>query len=169
MKENNNEKLFDLSEISDILHNRFSHAELEKKMESGEIKGKKIEDQWYAKKDAIDAFEDKLIQKTVFFTELQHIDLTKVQLNGRILDIGGGGEGIIGLFAGEHVIAIDPSERELKGTPGDCLKIIMDAKDLKFLNESFNTVTVFFTMMYINLMAHVQVFKEIYRVLKPKG
>jgi len=169
MKENNKEKLYDLSEISDILHNRFSHAELEKKMESGEIKGEKIKDQWYAKKDVIDAFMEELIQKTVFFTELHHIDLTKVQLNGRILDIGGGGEGIIGLFAGEHVIVIDPSERELKGAPGDCLKIIMDAKDLKFLNESFDTVTVFFTMMYINLMAHEQVFKEIYRVLKPKG
>ena len=169
MKENNNEKLFDLSEISDILHNRFSHAELEKKMESGEIKGKKIEDQWYAKKDAIDVFEEELMQKTVFFTELHQIDLTKVLLNGRILDIGGGGEGIIGQLAGEHVIAIDPSERELKGAPGDCLKIIMDAKDLKFLNESFDTVTVFFTMMYIKLLAHEQVFKEIYRVLKPKG
>lgn len=169
MKENNKEKLYDLSEISDILHNRFSDEELEKKMESGEIKGEKREDQWYAKKEAIDAFMEELIQKTVFFTELHQIDLTKVQLNGRILDIGGGGEGIIGLLAGEHVIAIDPSERELKGAPGDCLKIIMDAKDLKFLNESFDTVTVFFTMMYINLMAHEQVFKEIYRVLKPKG
>ncbi len=30
------------------------------------------------------------------FIELHKINLTDVELNGRILDIGGGGEGIIG-------------------------------------------------------------------------
>ncbi|MFX1570552.1 MAG: class I SAM-dependent methyltransferase [Promethearchaeota archaeon] len=107
--------------------------------------------------------------KDIFFSELHTVDLTNVNLNGRILDIGGGGEGVIGQFAGPHVIAIDPSERELKEAPGDCIKIIMDGKDLKFLDESFDTITVFFTMMYMQMSDHEQVFKEIYRVLKEHG
>ena len=81
MKENNKEKMYELSEISDILHNRFSQEELINKMESGEIEGEKIDNKWYAKKDAIDTFTEVLIQKTVFFTEFHHIDLKKVQLN----------------------------------------------------------------------------------------
>lgn len=45
----------------------------------------------------------------------------------------------------------------------------MDAKELKFIGESFNNVTSFFTLMYIEKKYHKQVFKEIYRVLKPDG
>ena len=112
---------------------------------------------------------EKENNKDIYFSKLHTVDLTNLKLNGRILDIGGGGEGVIGQFAGPHVIAIDPSERELEEAPGDCLKIIMNAKDLKFLDETFDTITVFFTMMYMQMSDHHQVFKEIYRVLKTKG
>ncbi len=104
------------------------------------------------------------------FIELHKIDLTDVELNGRILDIGGGGEGIIGQLKGEHVVAIDRRESELKeATPGDYLKIIMDAKDLQFLDETFDTATAFFTLMYIPTSNHQKVIQEIYRVLKKGG
>ncbi len=107
--------------------------------------------------------------KDIYFSKLHIVDLTNIKLKGRILDIGGGGEGVIGQFAGPHVIAIDPSDRELKEAPGDCLKIIMNGKELKFLDETFDTITVFFTMMYMQMSDHYQVFKEIYRVLKSNG
>lgn len=107
--------------------------------------------------------------KDIYFSKLHTVDLTNIKLNGRTLDIGGGGEGVIGQFAGSHVIAIDPSERELKEAPGDCIKIIMNGKDMQFLDETFDTVTVFFTMMYMQISDHEQVFKEIYRVLKENG
>jgi SAM-dependent methyltransferase len=89
---------------------------------------------------------------------------------GLILDIGGGGEGIIEQLKGKQTIAVDLSKRELDEAPGDpLLKIVMDARDLKFIDKSFATTTVFFTFMYINPSDHEKVFQEINRVLKPGG
>ncbi|NVM16477.1 MAG: methyltransferase domain-containing protein [Candidatus Lokiarchaeota archaeon] len=110
------------------------------------------------------------MHEKIQFADLHKINLTDVELKGRILDIGGGGEGIIGQLKGEQVVAIDPKESELKeATPGDYLKIIMDAKYLQFLDETFDTTTAFFTLMYIPLSEHQKVFKEIYRVTKKDG
>jgi SAM-dependent methyltransferase len=89
---------------------------------------------------------------------------------GLILDIGGGGEGVIGQLKGKQVVAVDLSKRELEDAPGEPLiKIVMDARDLKFLDSSFETVTVFFTFMYIAPADHAKVFQEIHRVLGPGG
>jgi len=110
------------------------------------------------------------MEEKIKFIDLHKIDLTDFELKGRILDIGGGGEGIIGQLKGEQVVAIDRLESELKeAAPGDYLKIIMDAKDLQFLDETFDTVTAFFTLMYIPLSDHRKIFQEIYRVIKKGG
>jgi SAM-dependent methyltransferase len=90
--------------------------------------------------------------------------------NGLILDIGGGGEGVIGQLKHQQVVAIDLLKRELEDAPGEpLLKIVMDARDLKFLDDDFTTATVFFTFMYIAAADHEQVFKELFRVLAPGG
>ncbi|MHA1881850.1 MAG: class I SAM-dependent methyltransferase [Candidatus Thorarchaeota archaeon] len=99
----------------------------------------------------------------------QEVTLESITREGYILDIGGGGEGIIGQLEGERVVAIDIREDELKETVDGFLKIIMDAKDLKFLDASFSTVTAFFSMMYMNSDDKAEVMKEIHRVLKPGG
>jgi SAM-dependent methyltransferase len=89
---------------------------------------------------------------------------------GLILDIGGGGEGVIGQLKGRQVVAIDMSKRELDEAPGaPLLKIVMDARDLKFTDATFSTATVFFTFMYIDPADHETVLREIRRVLKPAG
>jgi len=89
---------------------------------------------------------------------------------GLILDIGGGGEGVIGQLKRQQVVAIDLIKRELEDAPGKpLLKIVMDARDLKFLDDDFSTATVFFTFMYIAAADHEQVFKELFRVLAPGG
>ena len=89
---------------------------------------------------------------------------------GLVLDIGGGGEGVIGQLKGQQVIAVDLSKRELEEAPGEPLvKIVMDARDLKFLDGTFDTATVFFTFMYIAPADHAKVFQEIHRVLRPGG
>ncbi len=89
---------------------------------------------------------------------------------GLILDIGGGGEGVIGQLKGKQVVAIDLIKRELEDAPGEpLLKIVMDARDLKFLDNTFATATVFFTFMYIEPKDHEKVLQEIHRVLKPGG
>jgi SAM-dependent methyltransferase len=90
--------------------------------------------------------------------------------DGLMLDIGGGGEGVIGQLKGKQVIAVDLSKRELEEAPGEPLiKIVMDARDLKFLDRTFATATVFFTFMYINPADHEKVLQEIFRVLRQGG
>lgn len=71
---------------------------------------------------------------------------------------------------GEKVIAIDFKKEELLEAAEGPLKIIMDARELKFLDESFQTVTAFFSFMYFKGKSEqVKVFQEIARVLKPGG
>lgn len=86
-----------------------------------------------------------------------------------ILDIGGGGEGVIGELMGKQVVAIDLRKDELEETSNDSLKIVMDASDLKFLDESFSMVTAYYALMYMPLDVQEKVFAEVYRVLKPGG
>jgi SAM-dependent methyltransferase len=99
----------------------------------------------------------------------QSIELSPLETKGLILDIGGGGEGIIGKLNGTQVVAIDTSERELAETKNEALKIVMDATDLKFLPNSFDICTAFFSLLYIPKSKHTKVFEEAHKVLKDNG
>ena len=107
--------------------------------------------------------------ENIFFLENQEITVNDFETVGLILDIGGGGEGIIGQLKAQQVIAIDPNRKELEEAPEGPLKIVMDASELLFLDHSFQVVTSFFTLMYIKTSQHEQVFKEVFRVLRPGG
>ena len=111
----------------------------------------------------------EFIQKFTYTTRMHSVELSPVETDGFILDIGGGGQGIIGKLNRKQVIAIDTSERELKETQNEALKVVMDATDLKFLPESFDVCTCFFSLMYIPNDKHLKVFREAYRVLKKDG
>ena len=86
-----------------------------------------------------------------------------------MLDIGGGGEGIIGLLKPTQVVAIDISKRELAQAPPGPLKIVMDATDLKFLDGTFSTATSFFTLMDMKPETQRRAIEEVQRVLAPGG
>jgi ubiquinone/menaquinone biosynthesis C-methylase UbiE len=101
--------------------------------------------------------------------EGQRVDLAGFFAPGLILDIGGGGEGIIGQLFGSRVVAIDRLARELEEAPAGPLKVVMDARELKFLDGSFDTVTAFFSLLYIEAEHHEAVLREACRVLKPGG
>ncbi len=105
----------------------------------------------------------------LFLVDIQSVELGLLETKGLILDIGGGGEGIIGRLNGKQVVAIDTSERELAETKNESLKIVMDATDLKFLPGSFDFCTAFFSLMYIPKSMHPKVFEEARRVLKDRG
>ncbi len=112
----------------------------------------------------------EISEDRLYFFKREEVVLEDLTAEGLILDIGSGGQGVIGRLKGEQVIAIDPNKLELQGAADGPLKIIMDATDLKFLDESFNTVTSFYTLMYIKEEeSHKQVFGEVYRVLKQGG
>lgn len=111
----------------------------------------------------------EISEDRLFYFEKQEVIVNDFDSPGYILDIGGGGEGVIGKLKGEQVIAIDPSKRELEEAPAGPLKIIMDARDLQFLDDTFGTATSFFTLMYIKGPDHEKVFSEVFRVLKSGG
>jgi ubiquinone/menaquinone biosynthesis C-methylase UbiE len=103
------------------------------------------------------------------FYDPQKIKIADFPAEGYILDVGGGGEGIIGQLKGQQVVAIDRRKSELEEAPEGPLKIVMDASDLKFLDGTFQTVTAFFSLMFMPKDLHRIVFEEINRVLKPGG
>jgi ubiquinone/menaquinone biosynthesis C-methylase UbiE len=67
------------------------------------------------------------------------------------------------------VVVSDISKCELKEAPDGFLKVVMDASDLIFLDGSFETATAFYALMFMPANLHAQIFKEVYRVLKPGG
>ena len=99
----------------------------------------------------------------------QPLKVDDFEASGYVLDIGGGGEGIIGRMKPSQVVAIDLYKRELEDSPAGPLKIVMDATDLKFLDKSFDTVTAFYSLMYMRAEIQKKVFAEVARVLKPGG
>ncbi len=165
---------YSVEDISKRLENeKFDVERVKKDFDEGTIEGKKIDGEWHATVEAFGAYTNVIEDEIVKFTERKELDLTDIKLKGRVLDIGGGGEGTIGQLLGENVVAIDMRESEFEESreSGDTesLKIIMDAKDMKFLDKTFDAATVFFTFLYIPKDNRSKVFEEIERVLKPEG
>jgi ubiquinone/menaquinone biosynthesis C-methylase UbiE len=114
--------------------------------------------------------EDELVcTLSSYDTDAQTVEVSRIETDGLILDVGGGGEGIIGRLNGEQVVAIDTREGELMETHNEALKVVMDAADLRFLPKSFDVCTAFFSLMYIPKSIHQKVFEEVFRVLKDRG
>jgi len=105
----------------------------------------------------------------IYYLEEQRVVVDDFDAQGYVLDIGGGGEGVIGALKGCQVIAIDRSERELEEAAEGPLKIVMDATDLQFLDGTFQTATAFFALMFVSPADHAKVIREVYRVLVPGG
>jgi ubiquinone/menaquinone biosynthesis C-methylase UbiE len=105
----------------------------------------------------------------MFIIDQQECTVKDFATSGWILDIGGGGEGIIGRLKASSVIAIDIKQEELKEAPPGPLKLVMDATKLQFLDNTFDTVTAFFSLMYFTHKTRPQLFQEVVRVLTPEG
>ncbi len=91
------------------------------------------------------------------------------ELKGTILDIGGGGEGIIGRVYGQQVTAIDNRQEELDEAPDNGHKLLMDASALAFQDGFFDNVTFFYSLMYMSKETKKNAIKEAFRVLKHNG
>lgn len=90
-------------------------------------------------------------------------------LTGPILDLGGGGEGVIGQIYGRQAVAIDNRQEELDEAPEGPKKLLMDAAQLTFPDSSFSHVTSFFTLMYMSPGIQAQAVAQAARVLRPGG
>ena len=91
------------------------------------------------------------------------------ELKGTILDIGGGGEGVIGQLYGGQVVAIDNCREELDEAPNCCGKLLMDATAMTFADNAFDNVTAFYSLMFMKEAQQQSTLYEAARVVKPKG
>jgi ubiquinone/menaquinone biosynthesis C-methylase UbiE len=87
----------------------------------------------------------------------------------RILDLGGGGEGVIGQLRGQQVVAVDIRKEELDEAPAGPVKVVADARALPFPDSSFDAATAFFFLMYVSATDRAAVLREAHRVLRPRG
>jgi ubiquinone/menaquinone biosynthesis C-methylase UbiE len=86
-----------------------------------------------------------------------------------ILDLGGGGEGVIGRLRGRQVVAVDIRKDELDDTAPGPIKVVADARNLPFPDRSFEAATAFFFLMYVAAADRPAVLRQAYRVLVPGG
>ena len=101
----------------------------------------------------------------------QRVTLAKLP-PGRVLDIGGGGEGVIAQVGGGQVVAVDKLFSEI-GEARDKAPaanwLTANAAQLPCANGSFAQTTAFFSCMYMPNEIKATIFKETYRVLQPGG
>lgn len=86
-----------------------------------------------------------------------------------ILDLGGGGEGVIGQLRGRQVVAVDLRKEELDQAPDGPIKVLADARNLPFPDDAFDAATAFFFLLYVRDVDRAAVLGEAYRVLAPGG
>ena len=90
-------------------------------------------------------------------------------LRGRILDVGGGGECMIGRVYGAQTVAIDVDAQELAEAPDVCEKCVMDARSLDFPDGCFDHVTAFYALLYMDAEGQRRAIAEAARVLRTGG
>lgn len=90
-------------------------------------------------------------------------------LAGAILDIGGGGECVIGHLYGRQVMAVDKDPDALQHLPEKCTKIVSDARKLDFADGKFDHVTAFYALMDMDAQTRREVLAEAARVLRKGG
>jgi len=101
----------------------------------------------------------------------QHLSIPEIP-PGRVIDIGGGGEGVIAQAGGARVVAVDRLISEIHEARGNALGapwIVADATALPFSSRCFDNATAFFSCMYMPSDVQEKVFRETRRVLKTGG
>ncbi|MFW9996848.1 MAG: class I SAM-dependent methyltransferase [Candidatus Odinarchaeota archaeon] len=101
----------------------------------------------------------------------QTIKITAIP-DGSVLDVGGGGEGIIAQIGGKRITAVDRLQSEIdeaKPRAPDANWVCADATKLVFPDESFDNATSFFSGMYMTKETLTGVFREVYRLIPENG
>ena len=106
-------------------------------------------------------------------TPMQKIPLERIERSGRILDLGGGGEGIVSRLEGQRVYAVDASFqkiREARIHPTDSQWILADARSLCFQDSMFDIATFWFSLGYFrDMKSKKTALREACRSLKKGG
>ncbi|MGD9395998.1 MAG: class I SAM-dependent methyltransferase [Candidatus Thorarchaeota archaeon] len=106
-------------------------------------------------------------------TPEQKIKLERLENEDLILDIGGGGEGLVSRIEGDRVCALDIRMNEIREAQihGHSTNwFVGDGRNLCFNDEIFDIVTLWFSLGYMsNWDTKREVLEEAYRVLKRNG
>jgi ubiquinone/menaquinone biosynthesis C-methylase UbiE len=106
-----------------------------------------------------------------FLTRPQKISIDSIP-DGSVIDIGGGGEGIIAQIGKDRITAIEKRQSEIdeaKPNAPTTNWVLADATDLPYADEHFDNATAFFSGMYMTMEIFEKVCKETHRVLKNNG
>ena len=107
----------------------------------------------------------------LLFTKAEKIMIETIP-TGSVVDIGGGGEGVIAQIGKEKITVIEKRQDEIdeaKSKSPTSEWVLADATSLDFDSGNFDNATAFFSGMYMTLETFDNVCKEVYRVLKNKG
>lgn len=111
-----------------------------------------------------------MIDQPVFEPPVQRILLEDIKGEGLILDIGGGGEGLVARLAGSRVCAVDVNIdkiREARIYNEHANWFNCDGASLCFKDASFDVATLWFSLGYMRTWRMKErVLQEVYRVLK---
>lgn len=120
--------------------------------------------------------ETKFLRTLSFLFQLILKRMQKIVIEdipeGTILDVGGGGEGIIAQIGKERVTAVDKFQSEIdeaKHKAPEATWVLADARNLDFSDEHFDCATAFFSIMYMSNEDKLEVFKEVYRLISKEG
>ncbi len=108
---------------------------------------------------------------SAFAKPKQHVVIHEMPV-GRLIDIGGGGEGVIAQAGGARVVAIDRRLSEIheaKGKTVNAIWVVADATRLPCKSHSIDSGTAFFSCMYMSDDVIREAFREAGRVLKKGG
>ncbi|MHA2339596.1 MAG: class I SAM-dependent methyltransferase [Candidatus Hodarchaeales archaeon] len=108
---------------------------------------------------------------TVFQPPQQEIIINEIP-DGKIIDIGGGGEGIIAQIGGKNVTVIDRSQNEIdeaKDKAPDAKWVVADSRDLPQNIGSFDNATAFFSGMYMINSDKKKTFQEVAKIIPLGG
>lgn len=107
----------------------------------------------------------------LIFTKAQKITIDTIP-NGSLIDIGGGGEGIIAQIGKDKVTVIDKHQEEINEARPKAPTskwVLADATSLEYDTGSFDNATAFFSGMYMTIETLEKAFTEVYRVLRNNG
>ena len=109
----------------------------------------------------------------LFETEVHKIDLQQFGGKGLILDIGGGGEGLVSRIEGDRTCALDIRMNEIREAQihGQSSNwFVADGANLCFNDGVFDIVTLWFSLGYMsNWVTKYSVLEAAHRVLKKNG
>ncbi len=114
-----------------------------------------------------------MVESNIYEPPSQEIQLQHIERKGLILDIGGGGEGLVSRIEGSRVFAIDIQMDEIRearihNPPSNWF--VADGTTLPFRERVFDVATLWFSLGYMNEWSIKRsVLQEVHRVLKDDG